>query len=132
MDAARDAGERDVVMQMRGRRDGDGIDAELEQRLDVGDGGAAERARDEIGLPAVGIGHRDELGARQAGENARMVRAHDADADHADTQVTLRARICRLRHALTISPRPQRPSAASLARFRRRRIYPTEKTVNTF
>ncbi len=59
---------------------------------------AAERAGDEIGLLAVGIGDADEFGARQAGEHAGVVAAHHADADHADTQGTLRARICRLRH----------------------------------
>ncbi len=64
MHAARDAGERDVVMQMGRRRDGDGIDFEIEQLLDVGDGGAAERARDEIGLLAVGIGDADEFSPR--------------------------------------------------------------------
>ena len=59
---------------------------EVEQFVDVGDGGAAERARDEIGLLAVGIGDGDQFGPRQAGQHARMVAAHDADADHADTQ----------------------------------------------
>ena len=57
---------RDVAMQMRRRRDGDGIDLEIEQRADVGDGGAAERARDEFGLLAIGIGDADKFGARQS------------------------------------------------------------------
>ena len=35
VDAARDAGQRDVVMQMRRRGDGDRVDAEIEQRFEV-------------------------------------------------------------------------------------------------
>ena len=74
--------------------------------LDLADGLAAERAGDEIGLPAVGIGDADEFGARQPGEHARMIAAHDADADHADTQRTPRVRIYRLRHVLNEIPQP--------------------------
>ena len=67
--------------------------SEVEQFLDVGDGRAAERAGDEIGLLAIGIGDADQFGARQAGEHAGMIAAHDADADDADTQWTLRVRM---------------------------------------
>ena len=86
MDAARDAGERDVVVQMGRRGDGNGIDLEIEQRPDIGDRLAAERAGDEFGLLAIGIGDGDEFGARQAGEHTGMVAAHDANAHHADAQ----------------------------------------------
>ena len=71
---------------MGGRRDGGSVDVEIEQRRDIGDGGAAERAGDKFGLPAVGIGDADQLGALQASEDTGMIAAHDADADHADTQ----------------------------------------------
>jgi hypothetical protein len=132
VDAARDAGQGDVVMQMGGRRDGDGVDAEREQPFDIGDCAAAEHARDKIGLPAVGIGDGNELGARQPGKHARMVAAHDADADHADTQRALRARICRLRHDVNYFPRALAPVPASLARFLPATRPPRGKTVNTF
>ena len=59
---------------------------EIEQLGHFADGLAAERAGDEIGLPAVGIGDADQFGARQSGEDARMIAAHDANADDADTQ----------------------------------------------
>ena len=65
MDAARDAGERDIVMQMGGRRDRDGVDLEFEQSLDVGYGGAAERTGDEFGLLDIGVGDTDEFSSRQ-------------------------------------------------------------------
>ena len=61
VNAAGDAGQRDRVMQMGGRGDGDRIDAEIEQFLDVGDSRAAERVGDEFGLLAVGIGDPDKL-----------------------------------------------------------------------
>ena len=106
VDAARDAGERDVVMQMGRRRDGDGIDLEVEQFIDIGDGGAAEGAGDEFSLLAVGIGDADEFGARQPRQHSGMIAAHHADANHADTQRRLRIRFYRLRHVLTDSPWP--------------------------
>ena len=106
VDAARDAGERDVVMQMGRRRDGDGIDLEIEQFIDVGDGGAAEGAGDEFGLLAVGIGDADEFGPRQPREHPGMIAAHHADADDADTQRRPRIRFYRLHHVLTDFPWP--------------------------
>ena len=86
MHAAGDAGERDIVVEMGRGGDGDGVDAEVEHVVDLADGLAAERTGDEIGLPAVGIGDADQFGARQSGEDARMIAAHDANADDADTQ----------------------------------------------
>ena len=97
---------RDIAMQVGGRGDGDGVDVEIEQFADIGDGGAAQGARDEIGLLAVGIGDADQFGARQSGKHAGMVAAHDADADDAHTQRTLRARCCSLHHVSMVSPRP--------------------------
>ena len=47
------------------------------------EGRAAEHAGHEFALLAVGIGDADQLDARKIGEHARMVAAHDADADHA-------------------------------------------------
>ena len=86
VDAARDAVQRDLVMQMRGRRDGHGVDAELEQRVDIVDRRAAEHAGDEIALLRIGIGDADKLHAGKPGKDAGVVGAHDADADDADPQ----------------------------------------------
>ena len=44
VNAARDAGQRQIAVQVRGRGDGDGVDAVREQALHVGVAGAAERA----------------------------------------------------------------------------------------
>ena len=79
------------LMQMGRCRDRDRVDSAIEQLIDVGDGAAAERAGDEFSLLAVGIGDADQLGPRQSGKHAGMIAAHDADADDADTQRTLRA-----------------------------------------
>ena len=84
MDTARDAGERNIAVQMGRRGDRDGIDAKLEQLVHVGDRRAAENARHEITLLAVGIGNAHELNASQAGEHTGVVRAHDACTDDAD------------------------------------------------
>ena len=89
MDAARHAGQSDLVMQLGRRSNSDRIYFEIEQRVDAGDSGAAQRARDEFGLLDIRIRHANEFGARQAGQHARMIAAHDADADHADTQRTI-------------------------------------------
>ena len=91
MNAARDAGERDLVMEVRGRGDGDGVDPAVEQGIDLADGDAAERPGDEIRLLAIGIGHADEFYPWKLREHARMVAAHHADADYSHTQQRFRA-----------------------------------------
>ena len=78
--------ERDLVMQMRRRRDGDGVDAELEQRVEVGDRRAAEHAGRRGRAAADPDRRRRRVHARQSGEHAGVVGAHDADADDADAQ----------------------------------------------
>ena len=79
--------ERDIAMQMGRRRDGHGIDAEIEQRVDVGDGRAAERAARRIrACLRSGSATPTSSTPGSSGEHARMVAAHDADADHADAQ----------------------------------------------
>jgi hypothetical protein len=90
MDAARDAGQSDVVMQVRGRCNCDGIHFKIEQFVDVSNRGAAERARNEFSLLEIWVGDADKFGARQAGKHPGMIATHDADADHADTQRRLR------------------------------------------
>ena len=91
-------------MQMGGRRDRDGIDAGRDQRLDLGEAVAADGVRHQVALLGVGIGDADELHARQIGEHAGMVAAHDADADHADAQNPVRASFRGLHHGLPSPP----------------------------
>ena len=87
--ATLDAAERQFPMQMGGRRDRDGIDTLRKQRLDAAERRAAERARNEIALLAIGIGHADEPDGRQIGEDAGMIAAHHADAHHTYAQQTV-------------------------------------------
>ncbi len=49
-----------------GEGDGDGIDAEVEKFLDSADGGAIQRALDEVGVLLIGIGHADQFGTGNA------------------------------------------------------------------
>src|SRR6516164_9065620 len=86
MKPASNAGERDLVMQMGRRGDAYGIDAAADQRLQVGEFGAAQRARNESALLAIRIDHADELNAGHFREDARMVAAHDADPDNTNLQ----------------------------------------------
>ena len=86
VDAARGAVDGDIAMQMRGRRDGDGVDAVVQQRVGIVEGGATEIAGDGLAALAVGIGDADQLHPRQFGQDAGMVTAHHAYADNADTQ----------------------------------------------
>ena len=84
--AAGDAGQRDIVMQMGRRGDGHRIDAAADQRFQIGEFGAAERAGDKLALLVIGIDHADELNAGHFRQHARMVAAHDADANNANFQ----------------------------------------------
>ena len=74
------------MMQMRRRRDGDGIDAEIEQFIESATAGQPSAPVTKSRCCRIGIGHADQLDARQPGKHAGVVRAHDADADHADAQ----------------------------------------------
>jgi hypothetical protein len=100
VDAARDAGQRNIAVQMGWRRDGDGVEIEIEQFADGRHRRAAQGTGHEIGLLAIGIGNAYQLGARQTGKHARMIAAHDADADNTHAQGTLCVRLYRLRHLL--------------------------------
>src|SRR5215510_7797477 len=110
VDAALDAGERDVVVQMGGRRDGHGVDAQRQQRVEIVDGVGPQRTGDEAGLLPVRIGDSDKLNPRQAGENARVVAAHDPDADDTDPQRGFRTALYALHHDETEPPRCSRPA----------------------
>ena len=84
VDAAGDAGERDLVMQVRRRGDGHGIDAFGEQFVQAGEGAAAGQFGGAGTMLGQGIDDPDQRDVRQPGQNARMVGAHDACADDAD------------------------------------------------
>ena len=75
-----------IVMKMGRRGDGDRIDSAADQRLQIGECGAAERVGDKLALLTVGIGHPDQLDAGHFRQHARMVAAHDADADNSNFQ----------------------------------------------
>ena len=74
-----------------------------DQGVGIVEGGAAERAGDEIAALAVRIGDADQLDARQLGEHAGVVRTHHADADDADAQYFVGA------HFLSLTHDPMRP-----------------------
>ncbi len=98
MRAGVDGGERDVVVQVRGRGDDDRIQLQRQQFVDIGDRLAAEEIRDLLALGEIGIGDADQQGTRQVGQYARMVRSHDTDADDADTDRRPCRRNCALSH----------------------------------
>ena len=73
-------------MEMRRSGDGHRLHAQFQQRVEIVDRGAAQRAGDEIALRGIGIGDADELNSGKSGEHAGMVGPHGADADHANAQ----------------------------------------------
>ncbi len=85
MNAARDTGQRNIPMKLSWRSNRYRVDVALKQFIDVRDGGAAQCPCDKVHLLTVGVCDSDQLGSRQPGEYARMVAAHDADADNTDT-----------------------------------------------
>jgi hypothetical protein len=84
-----DAIERQLLVQVGGRRNGHGVDADCQQLSDVREGRTGERTRHHVARLAVGIRHTDEAHAGKIGKDPCMVAAHDADADDADTQWAL-------------------------------------------
>ena len=90
VDVARDAGERDLVMQMGRRRDRHGIDALGEQLVELGEGAAADQLGGARAMFRQRIDDADQRDAGQTGQHAGMVAAHHAGADHADAQAARR------------------------------------------
>ena len=88
MDAARDAGERDFVMQMRRCGDRHRIDAFGDQFVEVCEGAAARQFGCARSMRRQRIDDSDQGGIRQTGQHAGMVAAHDARADDADAKRT--------------------------------------------
>jgi hypothetical protein len=95
---AGDAFERQVVMKMGGRGDGDGVDPLAQQSINVGEGGAAERASYELSLLDVGVGNTNELDSAHIGKNPGVIAAHDADAYDPNFQWSLGASSGSLSH----------------------------------
>ena len=112
MDVARDAGQRDLVMQMGRRRDGDGVDAFVEQFVELGERAAADQRGGARAVLRQRIDDADQRHARQTGQHAGMVAAHDAGADHADTKEMFRVRF-------HVQPAPMEPMSSTP--FSRRR-----------
>ena len=79
------------------------IDIAINERADIGNSGAAQRCGAKIWPPTIRVGNADKFGASNL-ENTSMITAHDADADNAHTQWTLRACCYSLHHVSKISP----------------------------
>jgi hypothetical protein len=97
MNAAGDAGQRDLMMQLGGGRDGDGIDAGVEQLIKVREHRAADHLDGTGAVLGQGIDDADEFDARQASHDATVVGAHHAGADDAHPQHAIRAHALRAR-----------------------------------
>ena len=92
-------------MQMRGRRDGDGVDALVQERIVLSKCSAPEVAGDGLAPLAVGIGNADQLHPGQSGQDAGMVTAHHAYAHNADAQ-RFRAQFRSITHKPPRYPEP--------------------------
>ena len=90
VDLARDAGERDLVMQMGGSSDRHRIDAFVEQRIQRVEGTAADELGGARAMRLQRIDHADQIDAGQPRQHARMVAAHHAGADDADPKCIFR------------------------------------------
>ena len=94
MDVARDAGERDLMMQMGGRGDRHRIDALGQQLLEDFESAAACEFGGARAMFRQRIDDADQRDAGQARQHAGMVAAHHAGTDHADAQFADSAGLC--------------------------------------
>ena len=101
MNVAGDAGERDLVMKMRGGCDRHRIDALGQQFVEVRKGAAADELGSARAMLRQRIDDADKGGVRQTRQHAGMIGAHDAGADHADAKRRWRIRV-RLRISLVM------------------------------
>ena len=96
VDVARDAGERNFMMEMGRRRDRDGVDALVKQFVEFGERAAADERDGPRAVFRQRIDDADQRHPGQTGQHPGMVAAHHARADHADAQaaycIGLRAR----------------------------------------
>src|SRR3984885_7396014 len=86
VNVAGDAGERDLVMEMRGGCDRHGIDALGEQVVEICKGAAADERGGARAMLGQGIDDADKGGVRQTRQHAGMIGTHDAGADHTDAK----------------------------------------------
>ena len=105
VDAARGAGDGDIAVQMRRRRDRDGVDALVQECIGIVEGSAPKVAGDGLAPLAVGIGNADQLYPGQFGQDAGMVTTHYAYADNADAQ-RFRAKFRSVTHKPPRYPEP--------------------------
>jgi hypothetical protein len=90
VNVARDAGERDLVMKVRRRRDGHRVHTFGDQFVESCEGAAARQFRGARPMRRQRIDHPDQCRIRQAGQHPGMVAAHDAGANDADAKRTFR------------------------------------------
>src|SRR5262245_43604712 len=76
MHAAINAGKRYLTMQICRRCNGDGIDVQIEQFINIGGGHTPDSARNNIRLFAVWISNSYEVDIRQTGKDTGMITAH--------------------------------------------------------
>ncbi len=86
MHASGNTREREIVVQMGRRGNGHGIDTAGQQRFEIVEFSTAYIAGDKLPLLVFGIDNPDQFNAGHLRQDARMVAAHDADADHTDFQ----------------------------------------------
>ena len=108
VNAARDAFERQFVMQVGGRGDGDRIEPRPEQIVDMIDRGSAENAGDQFALLRARIGDADQFHIGQGCKDARMIGAHDPGADNADAHRAASAMLDCFNHNAHTPRRPHR------------------------
>ena len=86
VDVARDAGERDLMMEMGGCRDRHGIDAFIEQLIEVFERAAADEIDRARAVLRQRIDDADERHVGQARQYPGVVAAHDAGAGSSPTR----------------------------------------------
>ena len=86
MNAIRDAGQRDLMMKVGRRSDGNGIHACRDQLLEARKGAAIRQVRCARPVCRQRIDDPDQSDSGQPGQHAGMITAHHASADHADAK----------------------------------------------
>ncbi len=85
MNATRDAGERDLVVEMRRRGDDHGVDTFCDQFIEACEGAAAGQLGGTDAMLRQRINDPDHRGIRQPAQDTRMIGPHHTRADNADS-----------------------------------------------
>src|SRR5262245_1512108 len=118
MDATRHTHKRDIPMEMSRRRDRNRVNFVVQQFVNIGYRGTAQRTGNELSLLPIGIRDAEQFSAGQTGEYRSKIAAHDAHAYDTHTQRTPRACYCSLPHVSTVPQAPLlSPSSPSTARY---------------